>query len=115
MDNYNTAIYIRDKMLENANPIAIYLFGSIKDKENGECYWDYFSYEFIEFVDGVTNSIIEVIKNKQFELTTESIMWLIDWESTGFTCRKHPHENKGDIENLVKEILDFIKTMGVEN
>lgn len=107
MNYYKAEKYIADKIIDAKDMLAIYLFGNTHD-ENGDHWFDYYSCELREYADTIGGLVGEIMLNKQFEITTENLLFLIDLQACGYTCNPHPHANKDEVVRFVEDIIEEI-------
>lgn len=91
---------VKQMIQDHLETIVLYTFGSLVDEEDRESYLTAYTYEFEEYTDRVAQAFDELLKNRQFDLTTETIQFILEYEMIGLTCRPHPHKNSTEMRAL---------------
>lgn len=91
---------IKQVIQKNMETIVLYTFGRLDSENSDEAYLEEYSYEFEEYTDRVAQAFDELLENRQFDLTTETIQFILEYEMIGLTCRPHPHKNSTEMRAL---------------
>lgn len=105
---------IKQTIKDNMDTIILYAFGSLVCKEDGILYSDEYVFEFEEYANRVAYSFEELLKNRQFTLTYETIKFILEYELIGITCYPHEYKNHFEMDRLSMKLHDMYMDKLVE-
>lgn len=97
---------VRDVLRDNIDTIILYTHNSLVNEDRVP-YRTVSSYELDEYIDRVTSSIGELIYNKQFELTVDTIKFMLEYEMIGLTSEPHKHKCSEGFNELAKDLFEL--------
>lgn len=98
---------IKQVIQENMETIVLYTFGRLNGEDSDEPYLDEYSYEFEEYTERVAYAFDELLKNCQFDLTAETIQFILEYEMIGLTCRPHSRKNSNEMMKLAIQLHEL--------